>query len=479
MSAYAMMAAAMLAAQQTPVVERSSEAVAIVREAAEALGGFDRLLEAEGLTFAFEGEAYFPYQGPTPDEPGVFNYTEGTAVAYSSRAMQVTSGFTGGETAFTRTVDVDGTDLAAQAEFARQLRQSPHAVIREWIASPRDLVLADRTRREWIVSGAFYGKLTHAYIDRETRLVSRIEVPFDDPRSGDAAAIAEFSGYYDEEGWRYPSRIRVVEAGNVIFDLPYQHYSVGAPSIVAQEPAEIESDAPSQADEASTPPERPSAETFLHRDYGEGVRALFNTGGPDYHSLAVATDEGVIVIEAPGTLANGTALVERASALGPVRFIASTHHHDDHAGGAAGAAGEGRRYVVAEGQRAFFEDMVSAQRSFLPFRFEPHENQQFISVPEGGEVDIAGRVIAYDAGPSGHSNAHLVFYVPEARLLFQTDMAVFRWDGGVEAAREQTCRLRAFIEEQDLEIDVIVGGHGRAGTLDDLDAAVAAREAGC
>ena len=109
----------------------------------------------------------------------------------------------------------------------------------------------------------------------------------------------------------------------------------------------------------------------------------------------------------------------------------------------------------------------------------PVREPRITVVAPGGENRISPRVIAYDAGPSGHVNQHLVFYVPEARLLFQTDMAVFRWDGSVESARTQTCRLRAFIREKGLDVDVIVGGHGRPGTLEDLDRAIAQREEGC
>jgi hypothetical protein len=38
--------------------------------------------------------------------------------------------------------------------------------------------------------------------------------------------------------------------------------------------------------------------------------------GFDYHALAVSTDEGVVVIETPGSVLNGADLIERASELG-------------------------------------------------------------------------------------------------------------------------------------------------------------------
>lgn len=284
--------------------------------------------------------------------------------------------FTGGETAFSRTMDFDGDSVSSQAEFARQLRQSPHALIREWLAAPQN----------------------------------------------------------------------------------------------SEQDSEAQGGGP---DSPRATFEQPSAETFLHRDYAAGVRVLFNTGGPDYHSLAVATSDGVMVIETPGSVASGKRLIERAGELGAVKYIAATHHHGDHSGGVAGAASSDRTLVVAASHRAFFEDMITAERRFLTFEFAPVDEPAFATIPARGEMTVGGRMVAYDAGPTGHSDAQLVFYVPDAKLLFQSDMTVFRWDGSVEPARTQTCRLRAFIREQELDVDVIVGGHGRPGSLDDLGRAIA------
>jgi glyoxylase-like metal-dependent hydrolase (beta-lactamase superfamily II) len=464
-------------AHAAPMAGRSAEGVAIVRRAAEALGGADRLSETRGIEYGIQGEARFPYQGPAPENPGTFQYTESTAMEFPTRRMTVTSGFTGGETAFTRTVSFDGGSASAHPDIARQLRQAPHAILREWLGAPRYVLLAGETEEHWIVSGPLYGALVHAHIDRVDHLVDRVEVAYDDTRHGDASAVAEFLEYQRQGDWRVPRRIRVVEGGTVIFDLPYSVYRLDV-QVAAPEPPSAEvpaTDAPPRAEV-----QRPGPDTFLHRDHGGGVRVLFNTGGPDYHSLAVSTAEGVVVVETPGSVTDGRALIERAGALGRVAFVAATHHHDDHAGAMPGAASEDRRVVVAESHRDFFRDMITAPRSFLAATFVPVAAPGFLTVPSGGERPLAGgRVIAYDAGPTGHSDAQLVFYVPDGKLLFQSDMAVFRWDGSVEPGREQTCRLRAFIAEKALDVDVIVGGHGRPGTLADLDEAIRLREEGC
>lgn len=475
---------AVLALSQADLIlAPAGEAALIVRESADALGGQERIAAASSISFGVQGEAYFPYQGPTPEEPGVFNYGVSAVLSFDPLSMQVTSGFTGGETAFMRTMDFDGDSVSSQAEFARQLRQSPHALIREWLAAPQTLILTGQTSTHHVVSGAFHGRLAHAHINRESGLVDRIAVPFNDVRHGDALALAEFMEYRDSEGWKIPGRLRLVEAGNVIFDLQFDHYAVSMEKGVesARQP-DTEQDSEAQGGGPDSPPatfEQPSVETFLHREYADGVRMLFNTGGPDYHSLAVATNDGVMVIETPGSVASGKRLIDRAGELGAVKYIAATHHHGDHSGGVAGAASSDRTVVVAAWHRAFFEDLITAERRFLTFEFSPVDEPAFATIPARGETTVGGRVVAYDAGPTGHSDAQLVFYVPDAKLLYQSDMAVFRWDGSVEPARTQTCRLRAFIREQELEVEVIAGGHGRPGSLVDLDRAIAQRGEGC
>jgi glyoxylase-like metal-dependent hydrolase (beta-lactamase superfamily II) len=462
------------------VVTRASKAIEIVRQSADALGGAVRLREVQSIAFGFEGEAFFPYQGPTPLEPGLFNYTERNIIDVAGARLRVVNGFTGEQTAFTRTIDIDGADAAMLPELARQLRQSPHAILHAWLQDPKRLALTDETNSHHVIAGAFYGELIHVYINRETKHVDRVVMPFSDVRYGDTESVIEFSEYAENSGWTAPGRFRVVDAGAEIFNLPYNDYTLELDDLEAAF-APVERSQRTQATENSEtePLERPGPDTYEHRDYGDGVRALFNSGGPDYHSLAVALDDGVIVIETPGSLDNGRRLRERASALGEVRYVSASHHHGDHAGAVAGVVIPDAALIVADNHRAFFEDAVTAPRMLHPGGHQPLTSPAIESVPPRGERAFGDRLVIYDAGPSGHVEAHLVFYAPGPRILFQSDMAVFRWDGSVEPARDQACRLRAFIEERSLAVDTIIGGHGRPGDVADLDRAIELREAPC
>lgn len=468
------------AAEPDSVATRASRAIEIVRASADALGGADRLREAQSIAFGFEGEAFFPYQGPTPSEPGLFNYTERNIIDVAGFRLRVVNGFTGEQTAFTRTIDIDGADAAMLPELARQLRQSPHAVLHAWLKDPKRLALAEETASHHVIAGAFYGELMHAYVNRETKLVDRVVMPFSDVRYGDAESIIEFSDYGEIGGWTAPGRFRVVEAGAEIFNLPYNDYAIDLEDLdAAFAPVERPQRTETAENSETQPLERPGPETYEHRDYGDGVRVLFNSGGPDYHSLAVALDDGVIIIETPGSLDNGRSLRESAAAFGEVRYVSASHHHGDHAGAVAGAVPPEAALIVAESHKEFFEDAVTAPRRLHPGGHAPLTNPAIETVPPGGERAFGDRLVIYDAGPSGHVEAHLVFYAPQSRALFQSDMAVFRWDGSVEPARDQACRLRAFIEERSLAVDTIIGGHGRPGDIADLDRAIELREAPC
>lgn len=452
-------------------LERTAQALSIVERAADVLGGGDRLRALEALRYRFDGPAQFTFQGPSPDEPGEFQYVIDFARSYEEQRANLMVGFARGPSVFENTRYLDLTSVDDASEAARQARLSPHAVLKAFLDAPATVSLISRSADEDVVAGILGAQLVRAHIDAQTGILERVSWPINDLRRGDAFGQAIFNGYSEADGWLVPGRVRYEEADALILDLPFEIYSLG----VEAQPAR-----PPEAEAAAGPGPTRGSPPSESQAFGEGVVALYDVAGPDYHALAVRTPDGVVLIEAPGSIPDGLALAERASqALGaPVVLVAATHHHGDHSGGFAGAVAHGADAIVAEGHAQFFADMATAARSFVPLSFEPRQDIDHISVPAGGKREIEGRIVAYDVGNT-HSREHLVFLVTDSGVLFQSDMAVFLWDGSVEAARDQACTLLGYIEAHDLPVETIVGGHGRPGTVEDLRAAVALRETPC
>lgn len=468
MALIGLVASAAALAQDAP--QRSAEAVAIAERAAEALGGAERLRAAGALRYHVDGPARIASQGPAPDEPADYRYHVDFALSFADGRAVVTTGFAFGPSRFESTRHLDGETVRGANEIARHARLSPHAILDAFLDEPASLTLISRDPDTDVIAGVLGRQLLRVHIDRQSGLVERVVWPIDDPRHGDALAQASFADYREAEGWRLPGRVRSEEAGHEVFDLAFEIYALGAGAM----PVTASDEAP-----ASPGPGRGSPPGDSHV-FGNGVVALYDVAGADYHSLAVQTEDGGLLIEAPGSIGDGLSLLRRASEAlgGPVTLVASTHHHGDHSGGFPGAVSQGADAIVAAGHAGYFHDAATAPRSFSPVRFDPVEEITLHTVPAGGRLEIGGRVIAYDVG-NVHSREHLVFFVPDAGVLFQSDMAVFLWDGSVEPARDQACRLLAFLEAEQLPVRTIVGGHGRPGTLEDLRAAVALRETPC
>lgn len=430
----------------------------------------ERLRALDALQYRFEGSANVAYQGPAPDEPAAFQYVVDFARAYEEDRAALTIGFSAGPSAFESTRHLDLTRTSGADEAARRARLVPHAVLRAFLDAPASVTLISRGPAEDVIAGVVGPNLVRVHIDARTQLVKATSWPIDDLRHGDSIAQAVFGDYSELDGWLVPGRFRYQEADITVFDLAYEIYAFGAEPMPSPAP-ETEGGAPSPG--RGSPPGE--SEVF-----GEGVVALYDVAGPDYHALGVATPSGVVLIEAAGSIRDGLALTQRAQNVlgGPVVLVGATHHHGDHSGGFAGAVAHGASGLVAQGHAEFFTDMATALRSFAPVSFEPREEIDLIAVPAGGSHDVAERIVAYDVGNS-HSREHLIFFVPDAGVLFQSDMAVFLWDGSVEPARDQACRLLSFIEEARLPVNTIVGGHGRPGTLEDLREAVRLRDTPC
>jgi glyoxylase-like metal-dependent hydrolase (beta-lactamase superfamily II) len=155
--------------------------------------------------------------------------------------------------------------------------------------------------------------------------------------------------------------------------------------------------------------------------------------------------------------------------------VVPSHHHIDHSAGAAAFDDSDAVILTTPGNVDWFTRMARNDREFIgrpAVAAKP-------SVRVVNGMEVIGPVRILDVGPSGHADEHLVFYFPEHRMLFQSDMAFFLDDGSVRPASITTCALIQYIETNSLAVDTVVSAHGRRGTMDDLRRAVELRESPC
>ena len=146
----------------------------------------------------------------------------------------------------------------------------------------------------------------------------------------------------------------------------------------------------------------------------------------------------------------------------------NTHFHSDHSGGLRTYVAEGSTVVMAEAYKAYFETLFKAPHTVIP--------DTLSAKPTDAKIETAGATpfIIKDAGArtvevrlvakSTHSEMNLAVYIPDAKLLFTSDL----YNPGFSAPDKPLTgffapfaqELYAWVVDQKLDIAIIAGGHG-------------------
>ena len=446
------------AAQDSAAPARDSPAQALER-VADALGGSDRIRGLRSLRWDAEGDLFWLNQGPTPERPMELDLRQRHFADLAARLTYVSFDFSGPESSFQR-----GTAIRQDSNSETLLELtalSPVAVVRELLEQPADLEATGRADGVTRIVGRVMGRAVEIETGPDG-LPRALRYQIVDDLFGNATRQFEYLGYRRQGGWAVPTRIRQTDAGRLALDTASTDFAANG-----ERPDWAAGLAPRPAHPAESPGAL-AAEQLAPR-----IHFLRRHGGQDYHGLAVELDEGWMVLETPGAIGDGSELREVLAALSakPIIYAVPTHHHDDHAAGIGGLAGDGLNVLTTPGNVDYFTTMTRAPR-----RSTAHASVRIRALVQGERI---GPVQFFDIGPTAHVAEMLVFYLPEQRILFHSDMGRFNDDGSVEPARPQTCALLAFIEDRGLAVDRIVSGHGRPGTLDDLRRSIAMRDAPC
>lgn len=501
---------AALAAEDLGTLDSYHRSLAAVERSVRALGGPEGVAALDSVSFTVELVVKAVYQSPRPEPP----YLEVPVILEVESAAGRRWARVATETAFPdasfRTIRVLGPTGGAQIDpetggstaapiawedFARDFRRSPHLVIRDAWQRRAHLRWSGTAEVEGtvcdVVTFPYFGRQELAVaIDPQGRVL-RLEILVDDLLTGDATVTTSFSDYRrDGDAW-LPGRLRQVEAGVVAVEGRYRRYAVGGevrsaaftPSVPEGEGdrgrAEVATTGQGQPDPG--PPVVAAEAAGGTVELAPGVHLLRRLDGQDYNSLLVDLGESFLVVEAPLGAGAAAEIAAAAAALDPdkpIRHLVPTHHHDDHAGGVPHlAAATAAAVVTTPGNESFFRVATAARRTLADAAVSPVGPARVILVRDGEWQPPGARVVQLlDVGPNGHSDEMLVAWLPEVRILFQGDLIRFPETGPLEPARPQGRRLLAFLDARGIEPARIVGVHGRPGTLEELRAAVAARQ---
>jgi len=197
------------------------------------------------------------------------------------------------------------------------------------------------------------------------------------------------------------------------------------------------------------------------------------TGGT-HHSLAIALDDGIVLVEAPLYEARSLAVIAKVRELWPdkpIKTVVATHHHFDHLGGVRSFAAAGAEVVIGAAAEAFLHQVMERPHTLVPDALQ--QQPRAVAIRAVGEAPLAlgdaHREVLAVPIPARHAADMVAVYLPAEKLLFNSDMYTPGRGGPLnELAQRNGEDLRQAIADHGLAVETIVGGHG-VGTVSYAD----------
>jgi glyoxylase-like metal-dependent hydrolase (beta-lactamase superfamily II) len=437
-----MLTAAVATAAENPetLTERSQARARLVLDAAvDAIGGAEALQAVDTMRLQLEGETWPRLQMPTPAPPfeaGSFRET----LTFDLRNNRVVSeqiasggGFNGHNTIVLKPGEGTNYDHRAhtatpipaaqtqQQQFVQYHRRLPNLLLRQAL----DRVVSLRYLGEEQFDGRKHDVITFAmpdaqqialYVDARTGLVSKYELLFVDPLTGDDAAEIMFGDYTTSGKLKVPQTWTWRVAGDI--QARYKIKAEFNPAL-SDKTFEVAEDGFTRV---AANPANPEAGV---EKLADGVYVIQNVAGPNQNTLAVEFADHVFAVEAPGTSAGADNVIKRIKETipgKPIRYVGVTHHHGDHIGGLRSFIAEGATVVTTANNRGVVERMANAPQKDRLFR-NPRKTE-FALLENGRRVFTDGKrtIELIDIGPNPHAREMVIAYLPKERVVFQGDL---------------------------------------------------------
>ncbi len=456
--------------------------------AIEAIGGKQALQNIENLSYTMSGPTTPRLQTTTVEPPYKTGFFEEKAVLdLKGNRIRADQRGNGAGFAFQGRVLVgggEGHNLDLVNHFITKMpnitgpqvgqyyRRLPSEILR--MADQRAMTL------RWLGEDTFDGRKQNVitfvaadsgqlavYLDAQTSLVTKYEILYPDVFTETEASEIVFSDYRAVNGVQFPSRWRWRQAGQQVAD-----YSIADVKLNAK----LEDAAFAKPTDFTETPAFPQGRALTVAKLAEDVFVVCDVGGGGYHVLAVAFPDHILVVEAPlntGAAQAAIAKIKEAIPNKPIRYFAVTHHHNDHSGGTRAFLAEGATLVTTPGNRKLFHELGTANHSDVLGKTPPPPS---IEVIEGGKrIFKSGDQVVelINIGPNPHADEMVIAYLPKQKILFQGDLFNPPESGPIGKAQAGTIHLAQKIRELGLQVDQVVGVHGRASTLAELEKNVA------
>jgi glyoxylase-like metal-dependent hydrolase (beta-lactamase superfamily II) len=467
----------------------------------EALGGLENLRAIQDFTLKETGKNFLVDQSPSPQPPFASTPLEEITIIDLKKGRvfnELKASFPGGEN-WNRTiikgsegfnVDLRSKTLTPVANpsvnnFRNQIRRLPHLFLLEVL----DAVATVR----WIGEDEFQGKRQNviSYVradgrqlalsfDAQTRLLTKYDYIYTDSMVGDSLVEQVYTDYREMGKFKVPGRRILNNANSAAQETTYTEVKFNS------QPAESLFETPTGFERVTPAANAQAQPTASALDkLADDVYLIQNVNGANYNVMFVAFKDHVMVFDAPEPFPYASATesvmrkIKETLPHKPVRFAVLTHHHSDHASGARGYIAEGIPIVTTPGNQKVIERLSSAPFTVIQDAlarnnrkpvFELVTDKKRVFGQEGQRVEL------YDIGPAPHADEMLIAYLPKEKLLFEADLVIVNQDGTLPAASDSTVHLAEKIQQLGLNVEKIIGAHGRVLTMDEMRASLEKRK---
>ncbi|MFZ6873838.1 MBL fold metallo-hydrolase [Undibacterium sp. Di27W] len=188
-----------------------------------------------------------------------------------------------------------------------------------------------------------------------------------------------------------------------------------------------------------------------------------------YHTGFSVGSHSVAIYDAPintTEAAKVKALIEQTAPGRKLAYIVLSHTHRDHIGGTPSYAQEGVQILTGKDGKLAVERQLGQPVA-----------SKVVEVTEQRELDLGGRSIRIYPMVSSHASDMLVAYDKNSQTLFQGDLFYLPEIGPIPPLFDVGLELDSLIRQQQLQVQQLVGVHGRSGSLQEFQKALELRMA--